>query len=103
MRLKLLRIIATSLPQLLILLDLGARFDLILGFNRTDYGFATLLFLFVVTPLMNLVWLLIEIMVSLRLAKRAKRPMPFLMPGVALLCLVESLLIDILLLSQARM
>ena len=103
MGLNLFRIVSASLPQLLILLYVGGRFDLFFGFNRTDYGFTILLFLFVLIPLINLAWLLIEIIVSIRLAKREKRPMFFLMPGVALLFFVESLFVDIFLLSQARM
>ena len=98
-----LRVIAISLPQLLVLLDVGARFDLLLGFNRTDYGFSILLFLFVVTPLITLSWLVAEIIRSLRIARRSKSTISFLMPGVALLFFAESVLVDIFLLSQARM
>ena len=103
MELNLFRIIAASLPQLLTLLYLGGRFDFIFGFNRTDYGFTILLFMFALVPLITLAWLLTEIVLSIRLAKRRKRPMSFLMPGVALLFFVESVFVDIYLLSQARM
>ena len=103
MELNLFRTIAASLPQLLTLLYLGGRFDFIFGFNRTDYGFTILLFMFVLVPLITLAWLLAEIVLSIRLAKRRKTPMSFLMPGVALLFFVESVFVDIYLLSQARM
>ncbi|MGE5892607.1 MAG: hypothetical protein ACM34I_00970 [bacterium] len=95
--------IAISLPQVLILLDVGARFDLLFGFNRTDYGFTTLLFLVVLVPLVALSWFIIETIVSIRLARREKRAMSLLMPGLALLFLIESLVIDILMVLQARM
>jgi len=101
--LRVLRVVAISPPQLLVLLDVGARFDLLLGFNRTDYGFSILVFLFVVAPLITLSWLVAEIILSLRNARRSKRPISFLMPGVALLFFAESVLVDIFLLSQARM
>jgi hypothetical protein len=91
--LNLFRIIAASLLQLLTLLYLGGRFDFIFGFNRTDYGFTILLFLFVLVPLIAFTWLLAEIILSMRLAKRRKRPLSFLMPGVALLFFVESVFV----------
>ncbi len=100
---KFFRVFAISSPQLLILLDLGARFDLLFGFNRTDYGFTILLFLFVLVPLINLSWLLTEIIISVRLAKRQNRAISFLMPGLAFLFFLESVFVDIFLLSQARM
>jgi len=103
MGLNLFRIVSASLPQLLILLYLGGRFDFIFGFNRTDYGFTILLFLFVLIPLINSSWLLVEITLSIRLARNRREPISFFMPGVALLFFVESLLVDIFLLSQARM
>lgn len=100
---KVFRVIAFSLLQLLILLHVGARFDLLFGFNRTDAGFTTLLFLFVLVPLFTLAWLLAEITISIVLAKRRNKKMSFLMPGLALLILLESVVVDIFLLSQARM
>jgi len=87
---------------LLALLYLGGRFDLIFGFNHTDYGFTLFIFLFVLVPLVTLAWWLSEIILSIRLAIRLKRPMSLLMPGVALLFFAESVFLDIYLLSQAR-
>ena len=97
------RAIAISLPQLLIFLYAGAKFDLLFGLNRTDYGFTILLFLFVLAPVINMSWLIAEIIISIRIAKRQNRAMSFLMPGLAFLFFIETAIIDILLLSQAKM
>jgi hypothetical protein len=95
--------IAILLPQLLILLNVGARFDLLFGFNRTDTGFTTLLFLLVLVPAVNLIWLIVEIIISIKVAKRQKRAMSFRLPGLALFFFLESLFIDIFILSHAKM
>ncbi|MBI5641568.1 MAG: hypothetical protein HZA17_14205 [Nitrospirae bacterium] len=100
---KVFRVIAISLPQLLLLLDVGARFDLLFGFNRTDYGFTLLLFLFVLVPFVSLSWFLGEVIMAVRLARRQDKKMSFRMPGLALLILAEAVLFDLFLLSQARM
>jgi hypothetical protein len=102
-KLKILRGIAIFLPQLLILLMIGARFDLLFGFNRTDTGFTTLLFLFVLVPIINLIWLIVEIITSVRVAKRQNRSISFLLPGLALFFFLESVFIDIFMLLYARM
>jgi len=91
------------LPQLLILLIVGARFDLLFGFNRTDTGFNTLLFLFVLVPTITLIWLIVEIIISVRVAKRQNKAMSLLLPGLALFFFLESLSIDIFMLLHARM
>lgn len=98
-----LRIIAISLPQLLLILDLGAKHDLLFGFNRADAGFSTLLALFILAPLLNLVWLVSETAHSVLLAKRRNGPVALRIPALALSVLVEALLIDLYLLSQAKM
>jgi len=100
---KILRGISILLPQVLILLFIGARFDLLFGFNRTDAGFNTLLFLFVLVPTINLIWLIVEIIISMRAAKRHDRRMSFLLPGLALFFFLEALLIDFYILLHARM
>ena len=100
---KILRGISILLPQVLILLFIGARFDLLFGFNRTDAGFNTLLFLFVLVPTINLIWLIVEIIISMRAAKRHDRRMSFLLPGLALFFFLESLFIDLYISSHARM
>ena len=100
---KVLRGIAIFLPQLLILLLIGARFDLLFGFNRADAGFNTLLVLFVLAPTINLIWLIVETMISMRGAKRQNRGMSFLLPGLALFFFLESVFIDLFMLLHARM
>ena len=100
---KVLRGIAILLPQLVIVLLIGARFDLLFGFNRTDTGFNTLLFLFVLVPTINLIWLIVEIIISARAAKRHHRRMSFLLPGLALFFFLESVFIDLFMLLHARM
>ena len=91
--------VAILLPQLLIALDIGARFDLIFGFNRTDAGFTILLFLLVLSPVVNLIWLVTEVIVSLIFPKRKKMPVSFLKPGLALFFFLESLAVDVYFLS----
>jgi hypothetical protein len=100
--LKILRVIAISPPRFLILVDVGPRFDLFCRFNRTDDGLSILPFLFVLVPGLTLSWLVADIVRSIRLARRQKRKMSFLMPGLALLLFVESVFVDIFLLLQAR-
>lgn len=58
--LEIFRTVAIIFTQLTILLILGASFDFLFGFNRTDYGFTTLLFLFVAAPIVDFSWLLSE-------------------------------------------
>jgi|RifCSP13_1_1023834.scaffolds.fasta_scaffold74232_2 hypothetical protein len=95
--------IAMDLTQLPILLVVGARFDLLFGFQRTDAGFTTLLYFLLMVPLMNLSWLIVEAAISVRQAKRCKTTLSFLMPGLALFFLLESLLFDIVMVFQANM
>jgi len=95
--------IAIFVTQVPILLEIGAQFDLLFGFNHTDTAFNILLLLFVLVPLMNLSWLLTEIIMAIKMAKRQNRAMSLLMPGLALFFFLESLFIDIFFVSQARM
>ena len=68
-----------------------------------DSGFTVLLFLFVLTPLLNLSWLIIEIMRSVKFSRHRSRAVAFFMPLMAALFLVESSIIDLYTASQARM
>ena len=101
--LKIFRAVAIFLPQLIILLNLGASFDLLLGFNRTDAGFSTLLFLLVLAPAITLIWFILETLISIRLAKRENRAVSFLLPGLAFFFFLESLGIDIYMVLHFRM
>jgi hypothetical protein len=97
------RIVVACLPQALILLLVGGRFDLLGGFNRTDAGFSTLIALFLVTPVATLVLLVVEIVRYILLIKRKDSARSFLMPAVAIFLFVEALAVDLYLLSQLRM
>lgn len=85
------------------ILYFGGKYDLLFGFNRTDAGFSTLLLLFVAVPLLNLFWLVVEIILSVKQSRQQVRAANFLMPIIALFFLAEAIGIDLYLLSQARM
>jgi hypothetical protein len=91
------------LTQLPMILYVGAKYDLIFGFNRMDSGFTILLLLFVLVPLLNLSWLITEIILSVKLFKHRDRAVSFLMPLIAVFFFIESIAIDLYLLSQVRM
>ena len=95
--------IVIFLTQLLLILFVGAKFDLIFGFNRMDLGFTLLLFLFVLIPPLNLSWLITEIVRSVKLSRHQSRAATFLMPLIAVFFLIESIAIDLYIASQARM
>jgi hypothetical protein len=101
--LEIFRAVAITLPQLIILLILGASFDLLLGFNRTDAGFNTLLFLFVLSPVVALIWFIVETANSIRLAKRINKRVSFLLPGLAFFFFLESLAIDFYMILSFKM
>ena len=97
------RTIVALLPQLLIILDVGGRFDLLGGLNRTDAGFGILLALFLVTPVATLVLLVVE---AIRYVLQAKRKDPvksFMMPAVAIFLFLEALAVDLYIVSTLRM
>jgi hypothetical protein len=100
--LNIFRGILIVLTQLTIIYYIAGAHDLLFGFNQTDAGFGTLLLLFFLVPVLNLVWLGIEISLAIKLFRQT-RTATFLMPAVALALLVESLAIDLYLLSQVRM
>ena len=100
---NIIRGMAIFLTQLPMILYFGGKFDLLFGFNQTNAGFATLLFLFVSVPLLNLFWLIIEITLSVKMLKHQVRAVSFLMPIISLFFLMESIAIDLYLLSRARM
>ncbi len=62
-----------------------------------------LLYLFVVVPLFNLAWFVTEIILSVKRFKHRSRAVSFLMPLMAGFFLMESVAIDLYLLSQMRM
>jgi len=97
------RVIAIILTQLPLILFLGGKYDLIFGFNRMDSGFTLLLYLFILVPPLNLVWFAIEIIRSVKLFRRQRKAVSFLLPCMALFFLIESIAIDLYLASHARM
>ena len=91
------------LTQLPLVLFVGAKFDLIFGFNRMDSGFTLLVYLFLLVPPLNLSWLITEIIRSVKFSRRQSRAVTFLMPIIALFFLAESIAIDLYIASHARM
>lgn len=100
---KFLRVLAILITQVPLILFLGARFDLVFGFNRTESGFAVLLFLFVFVPLLNLSWVVAEIVRSFRYSRRQSSAATFLWPVVSIAILLESIAVDLYIASFARM
>lgn len=103
LKLNIFRGMAIILTQLPVILFFGGKFDLLFGFNQTHAGFATLLMLFVSVPLLNLFWLIYEIVLSVKGSKQGVRAVSIIMPIISLFFLMESIGIDLYLLSQARM
>lgn len=101
--LKILRGVAILLPQAVILLIAGGRFDLLFGFNRTDAGFGTLLFLLALAPPIGLMWFLVETVMAIGHAKRNNRAVSLLMPAIAFFFFLESLCAAVYMVLQFRM
>lgn len=97
------RIIVALLPQILFFLDVGARLDLLGGWNRTDSALGVLILLFLLTPVATAILLVVEIVRYGIHVKRGKETRSFLMPGFAILLFLEALAIDVFILSQLRM
>jgi hypothetical protein len=103
LKLNLFRGIAIFITQVPVILIVGAKFDLIFGLNRMDSGFTILLLVFVLAPPLNLIWLIAEIIVSVKRFRYRSGALSILMPLIALCFLIESLAVDFYLLSQMRM
>jgi len=88
--LRVFRYIAALVPQVLFVLIVGARFDLLCGFNRTDAGFSTLLYLLVSAPAVTLVWLILEMVPSVRLLGQRDGVSSCRLPGLAFFIFLES-------------
>jgi hypothetical protein len=87
----------------MILFYIGGVNDLLFGFNQTSAGFDILVLLFVLVPLVDLFWIIIEIKISVRLFKHKKRVASILMPIIAVFFFIEAIAIDLYLLSKVRM
>lgn len=94
---------AIVLTQLPLILFLGAKFDLVFGFNRMDSGFTVLLLLFLAVPMLNLTWLAVEIIRSARFSGRESKAVTIGMPLVAAFFLLEAVAVDLYIASHARM
>ena len=97
------RIIAVALPQLIIFLLLGGRFDILGGFNKTDAGTGTLVFLFLITPIIALLFLIIEIIKYRRLVRHNKGSGSLLWRNIAIFIFIESIAINLFILSSLKM
>lgn len=96
------RFISSFLPQLLLLLLLGGYLDLLGGWNHTHSGFISLLILFLVSPIFTQALLIIEI-IRFRKLRRQSKESSLLWLVVALFLCLETLSINLLILSQVRM
>jgi len=99
---NILGLVAGLLPQVILLLLLGGRFDLLGGWNHTDAASGTLMLLFVVTPLVAAAWWIVELLAYRASAKTGLHPSPGRV-WLAAIVLVESLAIDLFILSQLEM
>lgn len=98
-----LRAIPFALPQLLLLLFMLGKFDLLGGFNRTDAGMNTVMALFVLAPVAAALWFLSESVAAVVEALRKKQRVAFLVPAIALGTRLEALGVGAYLLSQAKL
>ena len=97
------RIIAIALPQILVFMLVGAALDLLGGWNHTDSGFGVLILLFLLNPVVAVIFLAAESFRYRKLGKQRVETRSFLMPGIAILIFVEVFATNLFLLSQARM
>jgi hypothetical protein len=96
------RSIIAAVPQILLLLLVGAWLDLLSGWNHTDSGFSVLIIMFVLSPVATVILLIVESIRYLRQVDRGNRKQSFLMLGLAVFLFLEALAIDIFIVSQAR-
>lgn len=97
------RIVVAALPQLLLVMLVGGRFDLLGGWNRTDGAFGVLMVLFLVTPVAALALLVVEVVLLRRQAKRDAGAGSSRRVGLAAFLLVEALAVNAYILTQVRM
>jgi hypothetical protein len=101
-----LRLVIACLPQLLTLMLVGARFDLLGGLNRTDTGTNILMLLFLLTPVATATLLVVEVWRrrSRNTGERASASeRSGRMVALAVALLVQSLVLNLVILSQLRM
>jgi hypothetical protein len=97
------RVVVAVLPQLLLLLLVGGRLNLLGGWNHTDSAFGVLITLFLVTPVATAALLVVEILRHRRHIPQASGTHSFRMIAFAIFLFVQSLAVDLLILSQLQM
>jgi len=98
-----LRVIAALLPQLTLAYFIAGTNDWLGGFNQTSDGFTTLIYLWGGAPLLCLAWMIVEARQAFKHRRDRKLLALILGPLLAMLFLLESLAIDLYILSFARM
>ena len=91
-----------ALPQILLLLLVGARLDWLGGINHTDLGLGLLFGLFVVNPVVTLLLLGLESLKFRQRLKRRGRGGSARWRNIAAMLFVEALATNLFILSQAR-
>jgi len=89
----LLRVAGLFIPQVLLVLLVGGRYDLLLGLNRTDAGFNLLLLFFILAPASSALFLLAEA-VSCHRKRKRNETISVRQTVVAALVFLESLALD---------
>ncbi|MDT8420170.1 MAG: hypothetical protein RQ754_07035 [Desulfuromonadales bacterium] len=97
------RLYVITLPQTLLLLLLATWFDLLGGWNHSDAGFHALILLSLATPFFTLALLVLELVRYRRQYRQHPDQATFLWPGVALFLCLETLSVNLFILSQLRM
>lgn len=100
---KTLRITATVLPQLYLILLVGGMVDLLGGWNHTDSAFTVLIVLFVLTPLLALFLLVAESVITIASDRESRGNRSYRKMWFAAVLVAESIMINIFILSQLRM
>ncbi|MET0025356.1 MAG: hypothetical protein ABW085_13910 [Sedimenticola sp.] len=73
------------ITQLPIILFVAGSKDLLFGFNQTDAGFTTLVLLFLLVPVMNLLWIALEVRLLVARTRAQGELASFQMLGFAFL------------------
>ena len=99
----LIRLIAIALPQILVLMLVAGWLDLLGGWNHTDSGFGVLILLFLLNPVVAVIFLSVETLRYRKLGKQGDESRSVLMPAVAILIFTEVFATNLFLLTQVRM
>ena len=97
------RFTVIALPQVLILLLVGGRYDLLGGWNHTDAALFTLMSLFLLNPLLTLSLLVVETRQYFKARKTAPGRTLLRKPVLAIVLFIEALATDLFILTQLKM